>query len=77
LTQQQLADSTGLSPATIGRLERHAQPNCRTRTMARIAIALGEHPATFTRWVTFTPPAPTDDQAQAAAKARPDVRIRP
>jgi DNA-binding XRE family transcriptional regulator len=55
LTQQRLASQAGLAPATISRLEGQPEPNCRTRTMARLAIALGEHPAAFTRHVTFTP----------------------
>jgi serine/threonine-protein kinase RsbW len=55
LTQRQLATRAGLAPATISRLEGQSRPQCRTRTMARLAIALGEHPAAFTRYVTFTP----------------------
>jgi serine/threonine-protein kinase RsbW len=55
LTQKQLAQATGLSTATISRLETRPAPPCRTRTLARLAIALGEHPAAFTRHITFAP----------------------
>jgi DNA-binding XRE family transcriptional regulator len=55
LSQEKLADQAGISPATVARLERQARPSCRTRTMARLAAALGEHPATITRAITPAP----------------------
>jgi DNA-binding XRE family transcriptional regulator len=45
LSQEALAYRAGLSPATIGRLEREPRPNCRTRTMILLAAAIGEHPS--------------------------------
>jgi transcriptional regulator with XRE-family HTH domain len=45
LSQEMLADRAGVSLATVGRLERHGHPSCRGRTLARLAAALGEHPA--------------------------------
>jgi DNA-binding XRE family transcriptional regulator len=44
LSQAVLAGRAGISVTTIGRLERHARPSCRGRTLARITAALGEHP---------------------------------
>jgi DNA-binding XRE family transcriptional regulator len=52
LSQEGLADQAGLSLATIARLERSLLPNCRCRTLARLAAALGERPA------DLTPPPP-------------------
>jgi DNA-binding XRE family transcriptional regulator len=48
LSQEMLADRAGVSLATVGRLERHGRPSCRGRTLARLAAALGEHPAAIT-----------------------------
>ena len=48
LTQEQLAAKAGLSPATVARLERTPRSSCRSRTLARLAAALGEVPATLT-----------------------------
>jgi transcriptional regulator with XRE-family HTH domain len=45
LSQEKLADRAGISTATVARLERHPYPSCRGRTLARLAAALGEHPA--------------------------------
>ena len=45
LSQEKLADGAGISIATVARLERQPHPSCRTRTVARLAAALGEHPA--------------------------------
>jgi serine/threonine-protein kinase RsbW len=52
LSQEALADRAGISLTTLARLERETRPHCRPRTMARIAAALGEHPATITRTLT-------------------------
>ena len=52
LSQEKLADKAGISLATLARLEREPRPHCRPRTMTRLAIALGEHPATITRTLT-------------------------
>lgn len=48
LTQEQLAAKSGLSPATVVRLERTPRSTCRSRTLARLAAAVGELPATLT-----------------------------
>ena len=48
LTQEQLAARAGLSPATVARLERTPRSSCRSRTLARLAAAVGEVPATLT-----------------------------
>jgi DNA-binding XRE family transcriptional regulator len=47
LSQEKLADRAGISTATVARLERHPHPSCRGRTLARLAAALGEYPATI------------------------------
>jgi len=52
LSQETLADRAGISLATIGRLERNGRPSCRGRTLARLAAALGEHPAAIMITVT-------------------------
>lgn len=52
LTRQQLAAYADLSPVTLGRLERSDTTRCHPRTTTRLAIALGEHPAAFTRTIT-------------------------
>jgi transcriptional regulator with XRE-family HTH domain len=48
LSQDQLATNAGLSPATVARLERHSSASCRSRTLVRLATALGENPADLT-----------------------------
>jgi transcriptional regulator with XRE-family HTH domain len=48
LAQAELAGLAGVSLDTVVRLERQNQTTCRTRTLARIAAALGETPATIT-----------------------------
>ncbi|MGH3070132.1 MAG: helix-turn-helix domain-containing protein [Streptosporangiaceae bacterium] len=45
LSQDQLAAKAGISRATVARLERHPSASCRSRTLARLAAALGEDPA--------------------------------
>jgi DNA-binding XRE family transcriptional regulator len=45
LSQADLADQAGISSATITRLERYSSSPCRCRTLARLAWALGEDPA--------------------------------
>lgn len=49
LSQEKLADRAGVSLTTVARLERQPRTPCRCRTLARLAAALGEHPATITR----------------------------
>lgn len=49
LSQEKLADRAGISRATVARLERQSRPPCRCRTVARLAAALGEHPAAIGR----------------------------
>ena len=48
LSQEQLALRTGMSLTTITRLERAGRQSCRTRTLARLAAALGQSPAALT-----------------------------
>ncbi len=47
-SQEQLARQTGMSLTTITRLERRGRQSCRTRTLARLAAALGQSPAALT-----------------------------
>jgi DNA-binding XRE family transcriptional regulator len=49
LSQERLADRAGVSLTTVARLERQPCSSCRGRTLARLAAALGEQPATITR----------------------------
>lgn len=55
LSQEQLATRAGISLSAIARLERQPRAACRCRTLARLATALGETPATL----TSTPPPPS------------------
>jgi transcriptional regulator with XRE-family HTH domain len=48
LSQEQLAANAGISPATVARLERHSSASCRSRTLARLAAAMEEDPASLT-----------------------------
>jgi transcriptional regulator with XRE-family HTH domain len=48
LSQEQLADRAGISPATVARLERQPAAPCRSRTLGRVAAALDEEPAHLT-----------------------------
>jgi transcriptional regulator with XRE-family HTH domain len=48
LSQEQLADRAGISLTTMRRLERQPAAPCRTRTLGRLARALGEDPARLT-----------------------------
>jgi hypothetical protein len=41
------ADSPRISLTTMARLERQHRSPCRTRTLARLAAALGEYPASL------------------------------
>lgn len=45
LSQETLAERAGISLGTVSRLEREARASCRSRTLARLAAALGEQPA--------------------------------
>ena len=47
LSQEELADRAGISAATVARLERQRKAACRGRTVARLAAALGEQPASI------------------------------
>lgn len=47
-TQESLAYQAGISPQTMSRLERQPRASCRTRTLGRLARALGEHPDALT-----------------------------
>ena len=48
LSQEHLAAKAGISPATVARLERTPRTTCRSRTLSRLAAALGEEPAVLT-----------------------------
>jgi transcriptional regulator with XRE-family HTH domain len=48
LSQERLAHQSGMSPATVARLERQRRPRCRHRTLARLAAALDVRPAAIT-----------------------------
>jgi transcriptional regulator with XRE-family HTH domain len=47
LSQEQLAERAGISLRTVARLERQSRAPCRGRTLARLAIALDEQPASM------------------------------
>ena len=47
LSQEKLADLAGVSLGTVARLERQEHSRCRGRTLARLAAALGERPASI------------------------------
>ena len=53
LSQEQLAAQAGMSLTTIRRLEQQPAAPCRTRTLGRLATALGENPERLT---PATPP---------------------
>lgn len=44
LSQEALAYRAGISLTTMARLERHPRSYCRSRTLGRLAAALGEQP---------------------------------
>jgi transcriptional regulator with XRE-family HTH domain len=44
LSQEELANLAGLSLSTVARLEAQPRASCRSRTLARLAAALGEQP---------------------------------
>jgi transcriptional regulator with XRE-family HTH domain len=48
LTQDQLATKAGISTGTVARLERTPRINCQSRTLGRLATALGEPPTALT-----------------------------
>lgn len=60
LSQDRLAALAGVSLTTVARLESQPQPPCRTRTLARLAAALGEQPATITAAVAPDPVTSSD-----------------
>ena len=60
LDQAELADRAGISLHTVARLERQPRTGCRTRTLARIAAALGERPAAIAA-VTLPDPVTRSD----------------
>jgi transcriptional regulator with XRE-family HTH domain len=45
LSQAELAKLAGVSAHTVSKLERHRASYCRSRTLARLAAALGESPS--------------------------------
>jgi transcriptional regulator with XRE-family HTH domain len=48
LSAAQLAGKAGIGRSTVIRLERQPRCSCRTRTLARLAAALGQSPAALT-----------------------------
>ena len=48
LSPAELAGNAGIGLSTVPRLERQHQRRCRTRTLARLAAALGQPPAALT-----------------------------
>jgi transcriptional regulator with XRE-family HTH domain len=48
LSQVELAKLAGVSAHTVSKLERQPASCCRSRTLARLAAALGESPAAIT-----------------------------
>jgi transcriptional regulator with XRE-family HTH domain len=48
LSQVELAKLAGVSAHAVSKLERHPASYCRSRTLARLAAALGESPAAIT-----------------------------
>jgi DNA-binding XRE family transcriptional regulator len=48
LSQKELAAESGISAATVGKLERQPRARCHFRTRALIATALGAHPQSLT-----------------------------
>jgi transcriptional regulator with XRE-family HTH domain len=48
LSQEELAGRAGISLTTVARLEAQARASCRSRTLARLAAALGEQPTALT-----------------------------
>jgi transcriptional regulator with XRE-family HTH domain len=48
LSPAELAGQAGIGLSTVTRLERVRQRRCRTRTLARLAAALGQPPAALT-----------------------------
>jgi transcriptional regulator with XRE-family HTH domain len=48
LSQVELARLAGVSAHTVSKLERQPASCCRSRTLARLAAALGESPAAIT-----------------------------
>jgi DNA-binding XRE family transcriptional regulator len=53
LSQETLADRAGVSLTTMARLERKRRSPCRTYTLARLAAALGERPASLSFTATL------------------------
>jgi transcriptional regulator with XRE-family HTH domain len=45
ISQVELARLAGVSPYTVSKLERQRATSCRTRTLPRLAAALGEEPS--------------------------------
>ncbi|HUY51707.1 MAG TPA: helix-turn-helix transcriptional regulator [Streptosporangiaceae bacterium] len=65
LSQVELADQAGMSLGTVTRLERQFRASCRCRTLARLAAALGERPATLALPVTLTATPRTDHERRS------------
>jgi hypothetical protein len=57
----------------VARLERQARPHCRTRTLALLAAALGESPATSIALAMPGFPSDGEDAHSDAADPRPQA----
>ena len=55
LSQAELAKLAGVSAHTVSKLERQPASRCRSRTLARLAAALGESPSAITTSVGQRP----------------------
>ena len=64
LSQAELAGKAGVSLTTLARLERRGRTSCRGRTLARLATALGEDPASTTLHPSPDKPGPSAPLSQ-------------
>jgi DNA-binding XRE family transcriptional regulator len=76
LSREQLAGLAGISPATVARLERQCAASCRSRTLGRLAAALGEDPDRLTSAGSW-PPARTAAIMAGLHPRGPDNHPRP
>jgi transcriptional regulator with XRE-family HTH domain len=69
LSRQELAGKAGVSAETVARLERQPHSPCRCRTLARLALALGEQPAAIAAGLTASPDELAASGSPAEARA--------
>jgi DNA-binding XRE family transcriptional regulator len=65
LSQEKLADLAGVSLTTVSRLERQSPAPCRSWTLARLALALGEQQDTLARLQQAQPQEATRSNIQS------------